>query len=124
MPAMRNECILSYWEKKCEDSSYVKGSEPEKTYAWILLRNMMGNKVTIDRIRDFHMVISKVAFLFAVYVLTLNNRCVPKTMGERSKLVAYGVLSGMALRFLCFDSGIVHLMNHDEQSQDSRASRM
>jgi hypothetical protein len=102
---MRNECILSYWEKKAEDPSYVKGSEPDKTYAWILLRNILGNRVTIEQIRAFHLVMSKVAFLFAVCLLTLHNQCFPKRSSETAKLIAYAGLSGLVLRYLCFDSG-------------------
>lgn len=105
MSSMNNECILSYWEKKAEDPNYVKGSEPDKTYAWILLRKMLGNHVTIPQIRAFHMVMSKVAFLFAVYLLTLNNQCFPKNPSETLRLTAYAGLTGMTLKFLCFDSG-------------------
>jgi len=101
---MRNECILSYWEKLSEDPNYVKGSEPDKTYSWILLSRFIGG-VEIPRIREFHMVMSKVAFLFAVALLTLNNRCFPKTVNETTKVVAYAALTGLVSKFLCFDSG-------------------
>lgn len=102
---MNNECILSYWEKKAEDPNYVKGAEPEKTYAWILLHNALGNTVSVKQIRTFHMVISKVAFLFAVFLLTMNNKCLPKETNELLKVTTYAALTGAVLRFLCFDSG-------------------
>lgn len=79
-------------------------SEPDKTYSWILLSRFTGG-VEIPRIREFHMVMSKVAFLFAVALLTLNNRCFPKTVSETTKVVAYAALTGLVSRFLCFDSG-------------------
>ena len=100
---MSNECILSYLEKLSEDPKYVKGSDPDKTYAWILLSRFTGG-VEIRKIRAFHLVMSKVAFLFAVALLTLNNRCLPKTVSETTKVVAYAVLTGLVSRFICLDS--------------------
>lgn len=102
--AMQNECILSYWEKLAEDPKYEKGSEPDKTYSWILLSRCSGG-VEIHKIRAFHMVMSKVAFLFAVALLTVNNRCLPKTVNETTKVMGYAALTGLVSRFLCFDSG-------------------
>lgn len=103
---MNNECILSYWEKKLEDPNYVKGSEPNKTYAWILLQNVTGNIASIQQIRAFHMIATKVAFFFAVVSLTVMNDCMKFMKDVQVKLIAYAVLTGLVLHYLCFDSAV------------------
>lgn len=103
---MNNECILSYWEKKLEDPNYVKGSEPNKTYAWILLQNVTGNIASIQQIRAFHMIATKVAFFFAVVSLTVMNDCMKFMKDVQVKLIAYAVLTGLVLQYLCFDSAV------------------
>ena len=103
---MNNECILSYWEKKLEDPNYVKGSEPNKTYAWIILQNLFGNVFSVQQIRAFHMVATKVAFFFAIATLTLMNDCVKLVQNTPVKLIAYAVLTGLVSKYLCFDSAV------------------
>lgn len=104
IPQMENECILSYWEKKLEDPQYVKGSLPSKTYAWVLLRDLLGQSVTIEQIRSVHKIASKVAFLFAISNLTLQNDCIFKSKHPNTRLFAYILGTIFAVKSVSFDS--------------------
>jgi hypothetical protein len=73
--SMNNECILSLWEKRSQDSNYVTGSEPEKTFAWILILKIFPS-MKIEDLRCFHIAISKLSFLFAIlFMLTAGTNC-------------------------------------------------
>ena len=101
---MNNECILSYLEKKLEDPNYTRGSEPSKTYSWIILQNITGNILSIQQIRAFHMIATKVAFFFAIMSLTVMNNCMKFMKDVKIKLITYAILTGFALQYVCFDS--------------------
>lgn len=104
IPSMKNECIVSYWEKKAEDPTYIKGTRPTETYAWVILQNMLGNSVTISQIREFHMVMTKVACLFAVVLLTLKNKCFIKNNNHR--VIAYAIMTAFTSKYVCLDSAV------------------
>jgi hypothetical protein len=77
IPFMSKECILAYLEKKSEDPNYVKGSEPNKSYAIFLLQNLLFNYFSTESMIQFHRIINKVSLYFAIVMLTINNNCIP-----------------------------------------------
>jgi hypothetical protein len=104
VPQSKNECILSYWEKKSEDPTYVKGSQPEKTFAWILLQTMLPGEIEIITLRRIHFVVTKCTFVLALFMITVYNQCVPNY--NTLKWSLFGVLGYLAVEYVCFDSAI------------------
>ena len=92
LPCMKQECVLSLLEKKTEDPEYVTGSEPNKSYIWNLLNQATG--VSIPRLFSFHLLVSKIAFLFAVTSVTLQNK------GLKHKEILYVVLTALTLQYV------------------------
>ena len=92
----KNECVLSYLEKKSEDKNYVKGQDPEKTYAWIILNNVTG--IPINTIREYHGILSKVSFLTALFVISFQ--C-DKT---KSRMLMTYIFMFFALKYVQLDS--------------------
>ena len=72
IPCMKRECALSLLEKKVEDPTYVTGSDPYKSHMWYLMHQATG--VSVSKLFSFHRVVSKTAFLFAIAIVTLQNR--------------------------------------------------
>ncbi len=77
IPQSKSECFLSYLEKKSEDPNYIKGSDPKKTYAWVLLQEIWPCKLEIDTIRNIHYKITKLSYLAALFFITIHNKCIP-----------------------------------------------
>jgi len=102
--SMNHECILSLWEKRSEEPTYVAGSEPEKTYAWILMQKALPC-TTIMGLREFHMYISKLSLLLAIYMITAGNTCL-KTNHTGLLYIIWIISSYYANRFICFDSAL------------------
>lgn len=74
LPMMKQECWIAYLEKKREDPSYELGSDPNKSYVWVLFHEWTG--LPVQDIFAFHRLVSKVMFLLAVSVLTLHNHSI------------------------------------------------
>ena len=96
LPMMKQECVLAYLEKRREDPSYVLGSEPYKSYVWVLFHEWTG--LPVRDIFAFHRLVSKVMFLLAVSVVTLlNNPGGAAARGSSSSVLLYVVLTAWAL---------------------------
>ena len=91
LPMMKQECVLAYLEKKQEDPSYVMGSEPYKSYVWILFHEWTG--LPVRDIFAFHLLVSKVMFLLAISVVTLR----PQQHQNLWGVLSYVVLTTLAL---------------------------
>ncbi len=92
LPCMKQECVVSLLEKKTEDPGYVTGSEPNKSYLWTLLNQATG--VSIPCLFSFHLLVSKIAFLFAVTSVTLQNKRL------KHKEILYVVLTALTLQYI------------------------
>lgn len=104
IPESKNECFLSYLEKKSENPDYVKGSDPEKTYSWELLQDIWPCTIKIKTLRQIHMVVAKLAFLSAIFFITAYNKCVPNHHTVKQSM--FVILSMLTMKYMCFDSAI------------------
>lgn len=105
MSESKNECILSYWEKKNENKNYIKGSEPEKTYAWNLLQNVTG--LSIKTIQNQHEHLSRTVFV--ILIIMIVTQC---KLNQAQMFQAYLYIY-LTMNFINFDSAKMTSNNAD-----------
>ena len=97
---IKGECVLSYWEKKMEDPKYKLGSDPELTYAWVILEKLTG--FDIKQIRKFHGKITQIIFIYAVSSLSLG--CNIMKLSKPLNTLMFLILTYFVTTYISFDS--------------------
>jgi hypothetical protein len=94
------ECILSYFEKKAEDSSYKLGDNPELTYAWVILGRVTG--MTMLQLRKMHAAITNAVFTFVLadQILVYD----PFNIDYSTRVGIFVLMAVLTQRCISFDS--------------------
>ena len=103
----KGECMLSYWEKKSEDPSYELGTNPELTYAWVILKHITG--LNIMQLRRMHAMITQIVFIFALADQILVRNYFNLEYAYRVVIFLYALF--FSVTYISFDS--FNQISHD-----------